>query len=280
MMTTKQNIFDKYDLQGRVAVITGGAGMLGVKHAEAIASAGGTPVLIDLFEEQAVKVADSLNKTYGIPALAICRDITKTESWNEIRDEVLSKFARVDILVNNAANNPKVEKSEKKNFTRFENFPLEQWNNDFAVCATGAFLASQSLGAVMAERGGGIILNIASDLAVIAPDQRIYREDGIAEELQNVKPVTYSVAKHALIGLTKYLSTYWADKNVRVNSISPGGVYLNQPEKFVEKLINLIPMKRMANPDEYQAAVLFLCSDASSYMTGQNLVMDGGRSVW
>ena len=132
----------------------------------------------------------------------------------------------------------------------------------------------------MAEQQSGVILNIASDLGVIAPDQRLYRKEGIAEDEQPVKSVSYSVVKHGLIGLTKYLSTYWADRNIRVNALSPGGVYTNQPEEFVKRLTNLIPMGRMATEDEYKAAVVFLCSDASSYLTGQNIVMDGGRSVW
>jgi len=132
----------------------------------------------------------------------------------------------------------------------------------------------------MARRGKGVILNVASDLAVIAPDQRIYKKVGTPDAEQPVKPVTYSVVKTALIGLTRYLATYWADSGVRVNSISPGGVFNNQPEEFVKQVSERIPLGRMAQPDEYRGAVLFLCSDASSYMTGANLVVDGGRSCW
>ena len=161
-----------------------------------------------------------------------------------------------------------------------ENFPLEIWNNDLAVSLTGAFLCSQIIGTEMAKAGKGVILNIASDLGVVAPDQRIYRRDNLPEDMQNVKPVTYSVVKFGIIGLTKYLATYWAENGVRVNSLSPGGVYSNQPEEFVQKLTNLIPMKRMAGIDEYKGAIVFLCSDASSYMTGANLIIDGGRTCW
>ena len=132
----------------------------------------------------------------------------------------------------------------------------------------------------MAERGSGVIVNIASDLGVIAPDQRLYRREGIAPDLQPVKPVTYSVVKTGLIGLTRYLATYWGDRGVRCNALSPGGVENGQPEDFVARLSSLIPMGRMARADEYQGALLFLCSDASSYMNGQNLVIDGGRSCW
>jgi len=165
--------------------------------------------------------------------------------------------------------------------SRFEAFPIPQWQTEIAVGLTGAMLCSRAFGGAMAKSGGGVILNIASDLGVIAPDQRLYRQPNVTrEEEQPVKPVTYSVIKHGLIGLTKYHATYWADRGVRVNAISPGGVFNNQDSAFVEKLTRLIPMGRMADVDEYRAAVQFLCSDASSYMTGQNIIMDGGRSVW
>ena len=148
------------------------------------------------------------------------------------------------------------------------------------ISLTGAFLCSQVFGCAMADRGSGVILNISSDLGIIAPDQRIYRQDDVAEEMQPAKPVTYSVAKHGIIGLTKFLATYWADAGIRVNAICPGGVYNGQPDEFVDKLTALIPMRRMADEDEYKAAVLFLISDASTYMTGSVLSIDGGRTCW
>jgi NAD(P)-dependent dehydrogenase (short-subunit alcohol dehydrogenase family) len=158
---------------------------------------------------------------------------------------------------------------------------LDQWNLEILVGLTGAFLASQIFGTLMAERNsGGVILNIASDLSVISPDQRLYQKEELTADLQPVKPVTYSVIKTGLIGLTRYLSTYWANKNIRCNALSPGGIFNNQDEAFVKKIENLIPLKRMAKKDEYRGAIQFLCSDASSYMTGQNLIIDGGRSVW
>jgi len=193
---------------------------------------------------------------------------------------VLEKFDRVDILINNAANNPKMENKADVEFSRLEFFPLEQWDADLNVGLKGAFLCSQVIGSEMARRKHGVIVNVASDLAVIAPDQRLYRKTGLPEDQQPVKPVTYSVVKTGLVGLTRYLATYWADCGIRVNAISPGGVYNNQPDDFVARLSQLIPLGRMANANEYQAAILFLCSDASSYMTGTNLVIDGGRSCW
>ena len=197
-------------------------------------------------------------------------------------DKVLTHFGQVDILINNAAGNPKVEESagDKTEWSRFENFPLQIWNQDIAVGLTGAFICSQVIGTKMASCRSGVILNILSDLALIAPDQRIYQQPGVSEEEQPTKPVSYSVVKGALLNLTRYLAAYWAEKNVRVNALSPGGVYNDQPDDFVQRLANLIPMGRMARVDEYKGAILFLVSDASSYMTGANLIVDGGRTAW
>jgi NAD(P)-dependent dehydrogenase (short-subunit alcohol dehydrogenase family) len=269
-----------FDLTGRVAIITGGAGFLGEKHAQIIASAGGIPVLADISVSEAERKAQVLAKSSGVPACGLEADITDPKQVGTLLQNVLNSYGRVDILINNAANNPKVEEDQNEAWSRLENFPLEVWNADISVGLTGAFLCSQIIGSEMARRGSGVILNVASDLAVIAPDQRIYRMSGLSDDQQPVKPVSYSVVKTGLIGLTRYLATYWAEAGVRVNSIAPAGVYNNQPEGFVKKLTNLIPMGRMAHKDEYQGAVLFLCSDASSYMTGQNLIIDGGRSCW
>jgi NAD(P)-dependent dehydrogenase (short-subunit alcohol dehydrogenase family) len=274
---------DLFDLTGRVAAITGGAGLLGMQHAEVIAAHGGIPVLIDLACAQE-KAAD-LAKRHNVPALDCQCNITQPDSVRAMLKEILARFGRLDILINNAANNPKMESSSEVNFSRLENFPIEQWNADLAVGLTGAHLCSQVLGTYMAqafhEHGRrGVILNVASDLAIIGPDQRIYRQPGLPEHLQPAKPVTYSVVKSGLVGLTRYLATYWANDGVRVNAVSPGGVYNGQPEAFMQKLTNLIPMGRMARLDEYQGTVLFLVSDASSYMTGHNLVVDGGRTAW
>jgi NAD(P)-dependent dehydrogenase (short-subunit alcohol dehydrogenase family) len=274
---------DLFDLTGRVAAITGGAGLMGMQHAEVIAAHGGIPVLVDVVRAEE-KAAD-LGRRHRVPAKACQCDITQPESVRELLEETIAHFGRVDILINNAANNPKMENSAEVNFSRLENFPIEQWQADLAVGLTGAHLCSQVIGSYMArtfrESGRrGVILNIASDLAIIGPDQRIYRQSGLPEHLQPVKPVTYSVVKSGLVGLTRYLATYWADSGVRVNSVSPGGIYNGQPEAFVQKLTNLIPMGRMARLDEYQGTVLFLVSDASSYMTGHNLVVDGGRTAW
>jgi NAD(P)-dependent dehydrogenase (short-subunit alcohol dehydrogenase family) len=269
-----------FDLTGRVAVITGGAGLLGTKHAEIIAAAGGSPVLLDLPQAKPEAAAAAIATKYGVDATGLVTDITQLAEVENVRDKLLARFRRIDILINNAANNPKVESGGSKVWSRLENFPLEVWNDDLRVGLTGAFLCSRVFGSEMAKRGKGVILNIASDLAVIAPDQRLYRQQGLPEDEQPVKPVTYSVVKTGLIGLTRYLATYWATSGVRVNAISPGGVFNNQPQAFLAELHQRIPLARMAHADEYQGSILFLCSDASSYMTGANLVVDGGRTCW
>ena len=269
----------KFSLKDRVAVITGGAGLLGTQHAEAIAEAGGIPVLWDIDEAAAEREAQRIQETYGAKAQGMTVDITDPASVADGLANVLKTFGRVHILINNAAHDPKVGPEAGTAWSRFENFSRDLWDQDMAVGLTGAFLCSQAVGAHMAGENGGVILNIASDLSVIAPDQRLYRQNGLADDEQPVKPVSYSVVKHGLVGLTRYLAAYWADRNVRVNAISPGGVYTDQPDDFVEKLTSLIPVGRMAEKDEYKGAIVFLCSDASSYMTGQNVVMNGGRSM-
>lgn len=275
-----KSINDLFDLTGRVAVVTGGAGLLGYKHAEAIALAGGIPVLADIPaahpEERAARLAEELDAQ----SIGHAVDITQVEQVESLLEAILERFGTVDILINNAANNPNVESRQSLSLTRLETFPLEAWEADLAVGLTGAFLCSRVIGTEMARRRRGVIINVASDLALIAPDQRLYRDDRLPEDQQPVKPVTYSVVKTGLVGLTRYLATYWAHCGIRVNAISPGGVYNGQPDEFVARLANLVPLSRMARLDEYQGAILFLCSDASSYMTGTNLVVDGGRSCW
>jgi len=280
-----KNIFlEKYSLSGKTALITGAAGLLGYQHSLALLECGANVILCDLN-------AKNFNSfSLELEALNFNRDqflfremdVTRHDDITRLATELEAESRIVDILVNNAAIDPKVESAgSMKESTRLENFTLGQWDAQIAVGLTGAFLCSQVFGSRMASSGkGGVILNIASDLSVFSPDQRIYRKHDLTKEMQPVKPVTYSVIKTGLIGLTRYLATYWAEYGVRCNALSPGGVYASQDEEFVSRLTALIPMGRMASKDEYRSAVQFLCSDASAYMNGQNIVMDGGRSVW
>ena len=274
------SVRDAFDLSGRVVVITGGAGLLGREHAAAVAEAGGTPVLADLDGTAAEQAAAELADTLADDASGAACDVTSAEQVEALLERVLERHGRVDALVNNAARDPKAGTHGDPGFARVEAFPEELWSGDIAVGLTGAFLCSRTFGAHMARHGGGSIVNVASDLAVVSPDQRLYRLEDVPEEHQPVKPVSYSVVKTGLLGLTRYLATYWAEASVRVNAISPGGVFADQPDEFVQRLTRLIPMGRMAARDEYRGAIVFLCADASSYMTGQNLVVDGGRTVW
>jgi len=279
-LNSAKSVKQSFDLTEKVAVITGGAGLLGEKHAEAIAEFGGAPILLDIDRQAGTEKASRIAHKYQVNCEFQFCDITNESQILDIRDALLSKFGRIDILINNAAIDPKVEGKSGKRLSRLENFPVDQWNLELSVGLTGSMLCSKIFGYEMAKRGKGVILNISSDLGIIAPDQRLYKKRGLTDDEQSVKPVTYSVIKHGLIGLTKYLATYWNDKGVRVNSISPGGIYIGQNPEFVQKLTNLIPLKRMAQEDEYKASVVFLTSNASSYMTGANLVVDGGRSCW
>ncbi len=275
--------FEKFDLTGKTALITGAAGLLGMEHAAALLESGATVVLTDIGEAALTVASESLSRNADTARIVRrVMDVSFPNSIRAVADELAASGLHVDILVNNAAIDPKVKGDQGVVETsRLENFPLEQWNLQLAVGLTGAFLCSQVFGTAMARDGkGGVILNIASDLSVIAPDQRLYRKEGLADDIQPVKPVTYSVIKSGLIGLTRYLATYWADRGVRANALSPGGVFAGQGEEFVRRLSSLIPLGRMASSDEYRAAVQFLCSDASAYLNGQNIVMDGGRSVW
>jgi NAD(P)-dependent dehydrogenase (short-subunit alcohol dehydrogenase family) len=276
-------ISQKFNLAGKTALITGAAGLLGQQHAAALLESGANVVLTDISEIALKKTSAILAQDAQAPRIVIqCMDVSMHDSISAVAKKLTSTGQRVDILVNNAAIDPKVKgEVGMQETSRLENFPLEQWDLQIAVGLTGAFLCSQVFGSLMAQDGkGGVILNIASDLSVFAPDQRLYRKDGISEDMQPVKPVTYSVIKAGLIGLTRYLATYWADRNVRANALSPGGVFNGQGDEFVQRLTSLIPLGRMAAQDEYRAAVQFLCSDASAYMNGQNIVMDGGRSAW
>ncbi len=269
-----------FSLKDRVIVITGAAGLLGRQHADAIAAYGGIPVLLDLFQDPVEQLADDLRETHGVAAAGYAVDITQEQQVESNCLTVLERFGRIDGLINNAANNPKVESKDETNFSRLENFPIDVWQEDLSVGLTGSFICAKHYGLAISQNPkGGVILNISSDLGLIAPDQRLYRQKKLPEKQQPVKPVTYSVVKTGLIGLTRYLATYWPAK-VRCNALCPGGVEDGQPEDFLKELNKRIPLGRMANVEEYQGAIVFLMSDASAYMNGTVIPFEGGRSVW
>jgi NAD(P)-dependent dehydrogenase (short-subunit alcohol dehydrogenase family) len=271
---------NKYNLTKKVALITGSSGLLGVEHTIALLELGATVVMTDVNEKSLVTAYNSLLNADNKDRL-FCKvmNVTSESNIQDVANELQKDGINIDILINNAAIDPKVQADSVVETSRLENFSVEDWDFQLKVGLTGAMLCSQIFGQEMAKRGKGVILNIASDLSVFAPDQRLYKKDGLQPDQQPVKPVTYSVIKHGLIGLTKYLATYWSDRGVRCNALSPGGVFNGQGSGFVQKISQLIPMGRMATKDEYRGAVQFLCSDASAYMNGQNIIMDGGRSV-
>tara|TARA_B100000965_G_scaffold406806_1_gene448859 strand:+ start:2980 stop:3816 length:837 start_codon:yes stop_codon:yes gene_type:complete len=276
-----KNLDNIFRLDNKIIVITGAAGLLGTKHAEAVACYGGTPILIDLSEEKVKKIATNLNDKFKTNSIGFSVDITSEDQIKNNIAEIIERFGKIDGLVNNAANNPKVEEDKDDNFTRLENFPTDVWKKDIEVGLTGSFLCSKHYGYEISKNpSGGSIVNISSDLGLIAPDQSLYSKSGVEESEQPVKPVTYSVVKSGIIGLTRYISTYWPNKNVRCNAICPGGVINGQPEEFLVKVNKKIPMGRLANIDEYQGTLIWMLSDASSYLNGAIIPVDGGRTSW
>jgi NAD(P)-dependent dehydrogenase (short-subunit alcohol dehydrogenase family) len=272
---------DLFNLKGKVIVVTGAAGLIGRRHAEAIACYGGTPVLLDLSLQKVEKLANQLNKKYNIGSIGYSVDITDENAIQNNNTQLIECFGKIDGLVNNAANNPKVNGNSEENFSRLENFPLNIWNQDVAVGLTGAFLCAKYYGYQISKNpNGGSIVNISSDLGLMAPDQRLYSQLGLPEDQQPVKPVTYSVVKTGIIGLTRYLATYWVKQGVRCNAMCPGGVEDGQPENFIKKVSSHIPMNRLAKPNEYQGTLVWMLSDASSYLNGAIIPVDGGRTTW
>jgi len=275
------NLKESFDLSGRVCLITGAAGYLGVRHAEAILEANGTPVINDIHADRMEHTLSHLKGRFGgRPILGVQADITDKAQVEVMVQKILDAFGHLDGLINNAAKNPKMTDETGNELSRFENFPLEQWAGDLAVGLTGAFLCAQACGREMAQRGGGVIVNVSSDLGILAPDQRVYQKPGQKPGEQAFKPVSYSVVKGGLVMLTAYLATYWAEHNIRVNTLTPASVYNGQDWNLVENIAQRVPLGRMSHPDEFKGALIFLLSDASSYMTGHNLILDGGRSVW
>jgi NAD(P)-dependent dehydrogenase (short-subunit alcohol dehydrogenase family) len=267
-----------FDLSGRVAVVTGGAGLLGQQFCRTLAEAGAAAVVVDLAQETVDKVAGDIQKAGG-NAIGAAVDITSQAATQALVKKTLDEYGRLDILVNSAALDPKFdpEKIGQQGANAFENYPLESWQAALDVNLTGLFLCTQAAVAPMLKQGKGVIINICSTYGISAPDQRLYQREG---QPPMFKPVTYTTTKAGLLGFTKYLAAYYAGKNIRVNALTPGGVFNNHDDEFVQRYSARTIMGRMAEKDEMNGALLFLASDASKYMTGANLVVDGGWTAW
>ena len=273
----KKNIFC---LDSDVILLTGGAGLLGSQYTEALLESGATVIVFDINIESLNILKNKFTSIYKNKIFTYKVDITKESDILNAKDEIFNKINKYpNILINNAAIDPKFDNSSNINKSRLENFSIDQWNLEISVGLTGAMLCSKIFGIEMAKNNKGVIINVSSDLGIIAPDQRLYKKENLSDFEQDVKPVTYSVIKHGIIGLTKYIASYWADKGVRCNAFAPGGVFNNHSKDFLDKIEELIPMKRMANIDEYNGTIIYLCSEASSYMNGAILNMDGGRTI-
>ena len=273
-------IQEKFDLTGRVAVVTGGVGLLGAEFCRTLAEAGAAVAVVDLNEAASRAVAESLTNS-GYKALALPTDITQPASVKSAVDQVVSKFGRIDILVNSAALDPKFDpEALDKGITpgAFEDYPLDLWNSALNVNLTGMFLMTQACVRPMLEQGKkGSIINICSTYGLNGPDQRIYVKEG---KRVAFKPVYYTVTKAGVLGFTKYLAAYYAETEIRINALTPGGVFNSHEDYFVKNYSAKTILGRMAHKDEMNGALLFLASDASSYMTGNNLVVDGGWTAW
>jgi len=263
-------------LHERVALVTGALGLLGRQHCDALAEAGAAVVVSDLDGHSAEAMATELSRHRRVPALGIALDVTNPDSLRESRDAVVRKFGRLDVLVNNAGVNDRVEAGEGR--WPFEEYPLKEWNRLMAVNATGTFLACQVFGSAMAEAGSGSIVNVASTYGLVAPDPSLYRRaDGVPAFF---KSPAYPASKGAVIALTRYLAAHWGEAGVRVNALCPGGVQNGQDEEFRQNYSRKTPLGRLACPSDYRGALVFLSSRASAYMTGACLVVDGGFTAW
>lgn len=266
---------DSFSLSGKVAIVTGALGLLGRQHVLALAEAGANVAVCDLDEAGCAELAAGL----PVPGMGLSLDVTDPASVAAVRDRLLDHFGQIDVLVNNAAINEKFEDaSAAAEQSKFENFPLSIWQQMLDVNVTGVFLCAQVFGAEMARQGKGSIINVASTYGIVAPNQDLYRRPDGSQPF--FKSPAYPTTKGAVISFTRFLAAYWGEAGVRVNTLSPGGVENGQEAYFIEQYAQRTPLKRMAQPDDYRGAVVFLASDASAYMSGANLVVDGGWTAW
>lgn len=265
----------------RSALITGAAGLLGPQHAAALIEKGFQVVLIDLDLKGLKKTRKNLIIKYPNAKIVIHSiDITKEKKIKKLNKSLKKRGIVIDTLINNAALNPKMSEYNKSTSGMVENYSANFLIKEINVGILGAFFCCKIFGSDMAKNNFGVIVNIGSDLAINAPDHSVYHKSDNFDKVKNFKPIGYSITKFSLLGLTKYLGTYWARKNVRCNMLIPGAVENKQPKFLIKNVKKRIPMNRWAKPNEYKKAIQFLCSDSNSYMTGQTLIIDGGRTAW
>lgn len=271
------SILDKFKLDGKVAIVTGGAGLLGAAFCDALSSAGAHVLLVDVEEYSGEQAAKQLRES-GLAVNFHKLDVTDPTSCAHLIGYAQREYGRVDILVNSAALDPKFDPEHASDQTNnFEDYPLDAWRSALEVNLTGMFLITQAVALEMSKAGKGSIINICSTYGLVGPDQRIYERP---DEPERYKPVYYSVTKAGVLGFTRYLATYYRGTEIRANALTPGGVFNDHDEQFVEAYSARTVLGRMARKDEMNGALLFLASDASSYMTGANLVVDGGWTAW
>jgi NAD(P)-dependent dehydrogenase (short-subunit alcohol dehydrogenase family) len=264
-----------FSLEGKVSIVTGALGLIGKEHCKALSEAGSAIVVADLDGNACSEFAARL----GNDSIGLSLNVASKGSVADANDKIISKYGKMDVLVNNAAINDMFENPAMAlEMSMFENYPLEMWQKSLDVNVTGIFLCSQVFGSEMAKRGKGSIINVASTYGITAPDQSLYKDEEGKQKFY--KSAAYPATKGAVISFTKFLAAYWGSKGVRVNTLSPGGVENSQDEFFVKNYSGRTPLGRMADKTDYKGAVVFLASDASSYMTGANLVVDGGWTAW
>lgn len=270
-MNSEQTYIKKlFSLSGKVVILTGAAGLLGTQHAKALSKAGANLVLADIDYLKCKKLSDELEKKYNVETFALKVDITKKISVKNLVSKTIKKFSKIDVLINNAM----LHEGKKEWGVPFEKFPLDSWEKVIAVNLTGMFLCCQEVGKIMKKQRKGVIINISSIYGINGADQRIYGNSGISSS------VAYATTKSGVLNFTRYLAAYWNNIGIRVNTLSLGGVNNKQDPNFVKKYSNKTILGRMAKKDEYAGAIVFLASDASSYMTGSNLIVDGGWTAW
>ena len=272
---SEKKVRDLFSLNGKIAIVTGAVGLIGKYHCKALNEAGATVIVCDLNKKDVIKFASTLKYN----SIGIELDVTDKNSISAMRDYLFKNFGKIDILVNNAAINDMFENPKSAlNQSKFENYPLELWQKSIDVNITGMFLCSQILGAQMVKQKSGSIINIASTYGIVAPNQALYKDEKGKQTFY--KSPAYPVTKGAVISFTKFLAAYWGKSGVRVNTLTPGGVENFQKKFFIKNYSDKTPIGRMAKPFDYKGAIVFLASDASSYMTGANLVLDGGFTIW